>query len=561
MNPPTPLGTTVSEQSVAAPTSADPLGQFWSDLLRAATIRDLAGLKKLPRLGRDRWRDAVIEAAIRTLQAGTNDAGSDSGLIRRFWRVVKAVYLVRRATGARGWRLVEDTLRTAAQRLGETPRAISPSGYASVSKNEAPVIRLALLFCLMGRWAAAVDILVRRVRSSHPSAESRYWLMKLFVPYLVKKPEKLAGLLPPAELLTRPSVPLAGRRRHTTRRLRYGVVVITMFDSDVFRGSLRSLLDSDFDGRIVVVEDGNEPGRVCEAFCVKAGVPYIKNGEWSGPSGVFIKGIDCLMGDVDVVVLAHNDVLWPPDWFSSLDRAWEDVYDSGRVSLLNLGYLQIKRRTHAALCELFLCNRYDDLNWLLDAMSTTRETMHLVQDARVDKGVRRFGLARDVWSDSVADGRLRVGTFSPVASFPARLVKEIGGFDREIPFGLDLEIYHHSVMNRKWMLWTNGRPVIHMNTTDTHLLGPEKKEAYQQKYTRTYELFEKKFGHHIEHFLNMYFATTAVLYRDEIVRAADRLAFDEIEHVFDDVQQRLKTATLKTCGLEWCRVRENCRYN
>jgi hypothetical protein len=549
--------TALPKPSTATP---DPLENLWPDLRQAALARDFAGLKRLPRLGRDTKRAARVGKALDAF-ARSVVPGQELGFLRRFWLTAKTVFLVRRELGEQGLELIENTLRVTAQKVNEAERsAAMPSGYAAVSTDEAPVVRLALLLCIMGRWAAAVDILIQRMRSPLPSAESRYWLMKLFVPHLIKKQDKLAKYAP-ALPVAETGAPSRGSRKHAPRRLRYGVVVITMFDSEVFRASLNSLLASDFEGRVIVVEDGNESTPVCADFCARAGVPYLKSEVWTGPSGVFIKGIESLMADIDVVVLAHNDVLWPPDWFSALDRAWEDVFDSGKVSLLNISYMQIKRRTHAALYDLFLRNKYDDMHWLLNAMRETKETMHLVQDARVDKGVNRFGLARDVWSDSVPDGRMRVGTFSPVTSFPVRLVKEIGGFDREIPFGLDLEIYHHSIMNRRWMLWTNARPVIHMNTTDTHLLGPEKKEAYQQKYARTYELFERKFGHHIEHFLNMYFATTAVLYRDEVVRAADRLAFDEIDHVFDDVQERLRTATVKTCGLEWCRVREQCRYN
>lgn len=152
-----------------------------------------------------------------------------------------------------------------------------------------------------------------------------------------------------------------------------------MFDTPVFRSSLRSLVDSDYSGRMVVVEDGYEPGEQCRAFCETLPVTYIKRPTYLGSAAMMSDGIAAMADDVDIVVFAHNDILWPSRWFGWLDRAWDRVFDDGHVGLLNLGYLQFKHKLEPTLSELFLRGEYDHFQWILNAS----RDIHFLKNDRI----------------------------------------------------------------------------------------------------------------------------------------------------------------------------------
>ena len=97
------------------------------------------------------------------------------------------------------------------------------------------------------------------------------------------------------------------------------------FDSPTFQSSVNSILNSDFNGDIVVAEDGRTQKKNCEEFCKSIGVKYVKNKNWQGISGTLNIGIDHLDTKTDIVIIAHSDVLWPNYWFKQLDTAWSSV--------------------------------------------------------------------------------------------------------------------------------------------------------------------------------------------------------------------------------------------
>src|SRR5687768_1829288 len=193
----------------------------------------------------------------------------------------------------------------------------------------------------MKRRREAVDLLTRRIRSGQPSGQSRYWLSQLLLASGERKAAAALAPEPDSERNVRVEPDFSSRQQP---RLRYGIVMLTMFDTPVFRSSLRSLVNSDYPGRIVVVEDGYERDETCREFCADLPVTYIKRARWEGSAAAINEGIAAIAGDTDVVMFAHNDILWPSRWFQSFNAAWNEVFDDGRVGLLNLGYLQFKHK-------------------------------------------------------------------------------------------------------------------------------------------------------------------------------------------------------------------------
>ena len=516
-------------------------GRALESLRLSADMQDLAGLAKpvvFDEGSRRQWLARRLVRSLRGREATSPDGFVTDDLLRRALRILAIGW-------RRGWAEPPDT---------KINRKVVPpfAGFVTSSQDETQTVRLALLLRLMKRRREAIDLLERRVRSGLPDEQSRFWLSQMLQSLGEKK---LAGLLsPPREAAAVPPPP----RQRT--RLRYGIVVLTMFDTPVFRSSLRSLVNSDYSGRIVVVEDGYEPDEQCRVFCETLPVTYIKRPTYLGSAAMMNDGIAAMADDVDLVVFAHNDILWPSRWFAWLDRAWDRVFDDGHVGLLNLGYLQFKHKLEPTLSELFLRGEYDHLQWILNASKDIHFLKNdRIQDSQVRSGEAMFGMARDPWNDWTPDARFMTGRFSIGASFPVAAWRAFGGFDNRLAQGLDLQLQHYCLTNRKWMLFTNNPPLIHLASSDTRAVDPARREAARQVWD-TIPSIEETLGWELSHFINLYFSGSAFIYQDEILRAANSNRFADVDFVFDDFQRRLRETTLENCELMWCRSRQACRY-
>lgn len=521
-------------------------------LLLSITIREHGGLAKAPKL-RDQ---AAVARAHRTLAfaARLGLGRTDLGPRRRL--LVDAVLVVglRHASGVLRQLGLRSALRQIRRNADRDPLpGPEIAGYVTSAASEDQLVRLSHLLRLMRREREGVRLLVDRIASPLPDSRARRTLAALLTQF---GEGKAAALLMDDESLEERS-PMP---KHAPSRLKFGVVVLTMLDTDVFRSSLGSLLDSDFNGRIVVVEDGNEATEQCRDHCELMGVEYLKSATWVGSAALLNQGVAHLSADVEIVLYSHNDVLWPPSWFAQLDATWEAVFDGDKVGIINLGYMQIAPGLDAGLTSLFQRGCYDDLIWILRALRQVPELMESVQDVQARAGETPFGLARDPWVDWMPDLRQMTGRFSVGASFPLHVWQEIGGFDPELVFAFDLQLLHHNLTRKRWTLFLAGSPLVHLKSSDKRAIGKDQARAMGERFAQTYAGFEQKYGWHIEHFLNLYFSESTVIHRDAIVAAANAFRFEEIDFVFDDFADRLAVRTLANCELTWCRTRTDCPY-
>lgn len=438
------------------------------------------------------------------------------------------------------------------------------TGHVASSDKERPMIRICLLLWAMGRFSDCVELLISRFNSGLPDTQTRHWLA-LFLREIgdIEAADHIAPTpgRPEAKDYKRRSdaavrLPSANSK---SSRLKYGVVMSAMFDSDVFRSSLLSLLNSDFQAQVVVAEDGHRSERDCEAFCAQLPVTYVKRSDWKGGQAVTANlGIEQLAPETDIVIYVHSDMLFPLNWFGQLDYAWDKVYDLGKVDIINLGYIEPRAwlPSDIAVREAFVRGQYDDLLWVLAYPGG-----ELVNDVHGHNDMKRlFGLARCRFNDEVGRLHLMSGRFSPAASFPLQTWRDIGGFDPGIAYAMDSELHYHGYQNRKWNLWINNTPLIHLQGGDTSALSSDYSKQFMVMLGAAEETFEKKYGWDLGHFIFTYFAETAIIYHDEIVNAANELRFSDIDYIFDDFWDRLKRKRLDTCELYWCQSRASCKY-
>lgn len=517
------------------------------------TVQEMAGLRKAPKIRKAETvarARALVAAAEADWKAGEGTA-SPRALLRSYLTLIVGL---RRLTKS-FWRTPLDAWRLAVERAGMHARRLREvAAYATSSSKEDQTLRLGVLLRVMGHRAQAARLLMARLGSVHPSP----WAAHLLGLWLREIGEQKAAaqlpVLDGAITEVRPAPRLQ-------TRLRYGMVVMTMFDTEVFRASLRSLTQSDFNGAIVVVEDGVESETACKAFCESIGVTYVKNPKWEGCAASLNLGIRHLPPGTDIAISSHNDVLWPGRWHVDLDRAWERVWASDKVSLLNLSYLQCSGWLDPTIKELFVRGRYDDMTWVLRAMREVPRLMDRVQEVQARPGESPFGLGRDPWIDWTAELRQMTGRYSVGASFPIHVWRELGGFDPGLVYAFDLQLLHHNLTKRRWAFFVDNPPLLHLKSSDTEAISAEKTaEAGTRFLTSTYDGFHQRFGWHIEHFLNLYFSETTVVHRDAILRAANTGQFADIDFVFDDFSRRLATRHLGNCELTWCRSRAQCPY-
>ncbi len=440
------------------------------------------------------------------------------------------------------------------------------TGYLRVSEAEEALIRISLLWRTMKRYGACVDLLIQRLRSGLPAGQSCEWLA-FFLREAgdVQTAERLLNGAPPAGWREGPSaigVPTPHRAEPARpTALKYGLIMPAMFDSDVFRGSLRSVVGSDFKGQVVVAEDGHTPQRLCEAFCRELGVSYVKNPRWGGPASAMELGMRALDPDIEIAIFSHSDVLYPPQWFAQLDEAWRGVYDTGKVGILNLGNLQFRARVDPALKELFARGRYHDLLWVLRTRRDIPPHLEDLLDLQNTDLGRRFGLGRDNWGDCPAKLQFMTGKFSAGASFLVSMWKELGGFSLEMPFGFDMELHVQGCRTRRWNLWMNNTPLIHLVSSDTGRLPRGHDEHFGRMTHETYSRFPEKYGWDVDHFFWTYFAEIRVAYHDAIVDAVNEGRFADIDWIFDELADRMARKTRATCEFRWCRRWTTCPYD
>lgn len=544
-------------------------------LLLANQIRELADVPspvqaaELPRVG------GVMARVIGRVHGGGTPLAR---FVPGVWSVLRRVavdagmLVVLRVWLAQGrvWRVARTTtgavLRNAVfhrNRYHALPIAMI-AGYVTAAQ-EGALIRVCLLLRTMKRYGACIEFLLRRLRSGLPAERTREWLA--FFLREIGEGETAARISPaPSPAGLDGPARAASRRLPGTsngavpRKLKFGLVMLAMFDTEVFRSCLRSLLESDFDGQIVVAEDGCRPERACEALCRQLPVTYVKNPAWTGPSPTLNLGINRFDPDTDLVIECHSDILWPAQWFGQLAQAWERVFETGSVGLINLGYLQFHAGIDPALNELFVRGRYDDLFWVLRTRRDIQPALDHVHDVQIADMSRAFGLGRDIWSDQPSALRRMVARYSICGSFPLAAWRALGGFTPELPFGFDLELQYQACRVRRWNLTLNNTPLIHLVSSDSSRLAGEARRRWQGLLEQTTAGFPKKWGWSYDHFCWTYFAETCVVHHDEIVQAVNEGRFAEVDYIFDEFATRLAQKTLSSCELVWCGSRAACPY-
>ncbi len=527
------------------------ISQALDNLVLCNRIREFASFNKPVALADLRWRAYLFKGLVYFCQRTRR---SRLVLIRRFAAqfVVEPFILItlrlllfptaEKRTFRQAFKSMIDTLKFVAHRVYFYEKICSP--ISCFIDHKCGSIKLEQKNCLllfaMGRYGEATVALVNAYKMGCDIPFTAQWLsyylreigdhraadeFDLLNSSEIQKTDSDASIL-----RTETQFPFSVKVHH------YGIIIPSVADSAVFRSSLISLLESDFLGKVIVVEDGLNSSRDCEAFCVQLSVEYLKLTAHGGTSECFNVGIKQLDKSIDIVVLAHNDVLWPKTWFSSLSNVWNEVSDLDSVGLINLGYLQFS--SNETLKELFVRRNYEYLTWILEKLMKVSYMPNAVQDVQVSDTSSTFGLTHDPWNTDFDTCRIMAGRWSVAVSMPKEIWSDMGGAAANV-FLADIEVQRYCMKQRKLMLWMNNSPLIHCRSSDTSNLTQEDSAKYRKMEMETYEYFRVKYGMEIEHFLSVLFSDTYVTHWDEIVKAANERRFSDLDFIFDYFQGKL----------------------
>lgn len=307
------------------------------------------------------------------------------------------------------------------------------------------------------------------------------------------------------------------------------LIMSTIYDTPVFRLSLRSLIDTTPSNyKIVVVEDGLYKERKCEEFCSEVGVQYEKYPEHNSMGQMF-KWTTSQFSEInfDYINLLHNDLFFPDDWSSYLESAWDRLSDANQTTkcpVVNLSH-----------------NEYSFKNWQPPTSQPTYESLYSdlypfrFYHAALDSF---FGLSQDRWNMN------RVGRLSPFISITK-------GFFDEIQFedtghGYDCEILWNLSQRRLWSIWVDNTRLLHFRPTesgnDTVLNHKEGQGADHYNWMeKNVKKCEEIFGIDLEKWLDVEFGLIKQLHKEEIEDVFNNRPSElaSLDYIFEEVKDAL----------------------
>ena len=319
--------------------------------------------------------------------------------------------------------------------------------------------------------------------------------------------------------------------------MKYTVIVSTVYNSDVLRACLRSLVSSDFSGDIILAEDGFIPDRQCEALAHELDIMYIKSPYKAKPMLVWKVAANAT--DADIIILSHSDVMFPPKWFNILSDAWD--IDSTNVGIINTQYYgyYFDRGSIDHPTRLFLDNDYDALSrYMRDSRSArviTNDNQELL-----------LAIGRDEHTNTLYPN----GTaclISPVHSIRRDIIADMY-MDERIAYESNMRVYTTILASRRWHLMATTPMFIHRMGTDVTRLAVD----YPDRYEIEHNIYREMHGFGPSHFLSIVFSGTYMPNKDIIVEAANKGKLSSIRYILDDAEYRLLHDTCDTCDMTKC---------
>lgn len=284
---------------------------------------------------------------------------------------------------------------------------------------------------------------------------------------------------------------------------------------DEFDTCLESLVNSDYSGKLLVLEDGVSLDNVVGETCSRLGVQRYK---FTHPSfyADMAKYVACISGDYDTVTFAHSDIIYPKEWFKPLDMAWNDLIVYDKIGCLNMNVI----------------HRASNITWMT--------------------GKRRFELGWDIFNNGKY-GIPQTGRLSPIFSMPSKHFRKMDHAEMGYTYIAELNYMIYRIQHKLWMIYLNTDPIIiHIGGADTarKTVGDVMMENLKGSYKKWMEIS----GIHIECSLYGWYSVIQMNHLEEIEMAANNCDFDSIDYIFDEFDKYHGNCSI-------CPLSSRCPYN
>jgi len=281
--------------------------------------------------------------------------------------------------------------------------------------------------------------------------------------------------------------------------MKYGIVIPTLFNSEIFQHCLISLKES-FPGKVVIVEEGNTKLLQCKDLADDLGFEYLKSEVWGGPDPLLQMGVKVL-DDCDIVLYSHSDVIFSRSWFDDLNAAWQVAYPTEKIGMLNLSFTQ-PHSNHSLVVE-------NDM----------------------------FGFCVDIHQPH------RVGRCSVTTSFRRDVFKR--GLNLDIGTHCDTELCWNFTQKGQWSCWIANDPLTHMSnhkfggnditlSVQNHTIN-----NYHQIFMNQQKIWLNKYKFDLDYYIDYEFLEVKYNYWDDIISNINRLNFSEIHDYLHEINDEM----------------------
>jgi hypothetical protein len=315
-------------------------------------------------------------------------------------------------------------------------------------------------------------------------------------------------------------------------------IVTTLANSQMLGRCIRSILESDYTGDVVVTSCMPEVEYVADIsdrvhFSYQPG-----NGTDNPKWGLHSNCIMSLGREYHDLIMIHDDAILPNYWYNNLVKAWDMVEDCA----WSISLPHVEHNVGNSYLDYICAHSYEDII----NMYRAAEKVYPIQTTNPDQ---LLGLGVDSWNRY--SGITPTGRLSPCFSVLHRVWTEaVNKYGGENCFVMELFMLHDMIKERRWCLFLNNAPLIHYRKPD------DGKSDSGQGHAACFRKWHGIFGYNLSHLLTVFSSMVTVEYREEIITAINEGRTADIEYLFSEMEELIANRDCSKCaGLSVCMCR------
>jgi len=321
--------------------------------------------------------------------------------------------------------------------------------------------------------------------------------------------------------------------------MRYLTVVPSANDHFMLGPCLQSLKESEYNGDILMFEDGVFSEDRCKATCDRVGVDRIKFPDPALFPGFSRYIVEHYADDYDIVIFSHSDIYFSNGWFNKFASAWNELIEYNKTFCLNPHVTAISM----PYPEYDTLDKYDIFR---NDIVTSPITHHWMT------GNHKY----EVGWDQHGKEMQRTARYAPVFAFPMKWFRQLDfGKDAYDTYFDEVNQTLFSIDHRLWNMYVDTPYIYHNPGLGTGYIPDA--EAIQKVQFKIHDVSYKRwmdtYEIHIECSLATWNSNILLRHYREIEDAFRTLDFNSIDYIFDEYYSSL--GVCNRCPISACAYR------